>query len=196
MKQQRSAAWRVTQKGRAVSLTATNAGDRRIRVASIRIGSGAKIVSFGPGLAGYALGHSAMSWTALCTASCGSAAGTITTSRSGASTRGSSPRRTAVVSTPIGPDGSSISGSSVTGTVPEAATYLFRVSTNAMFTRVVAEKTVAANGIEIPGLDPLLIIGFVDVVQTNPGEAHLVDGRLLLGFGHGESLFTVGSNLA
>jgi fimbrial chaperone protein len=58
------AAWRVTQKGRAVSLTATNAGDRRIRLASIRIGGGAKTVSFGPGLAGYALGHSAMSWTA------------------------------------------------------------------------------------------------------------------------------------
>jgi fimbrial chaperone protein len=55
--------WRVTQKGRAVSLTATNAGDRRIRLASVRIGGGAKTVSFGPGLAGYALGHSAMSWT-------------------------------------------------------------------------------------------------------------------------------------
>jgi fimbrial chaperone protein len=58
------AAWRVTQKGRAVSLTATNAGDRRIRLASVKIGSGANSVSFGLGLAGYALGHSAMSWTA------------------------------------------------------------------------------------------------------------------------------------
>jgi len=56
--------WRVTQKGRAVSLTATNTGDRRIRLASVRIGGGAKTASFGPGLAGYALGHSAMSWTA------------------------------------------------------------------------------------------------------------------------------------
>jgi fimbrial chaperone protein len=58
------AAWRVTQKGRTVSLSVTNAGDRRIRLASVKISSGAKSVSFGPGLAGYALGHSAMSWTA------------------------------------------------------------------------------------------------------------------------------------
>jgi fimbrial chaperone protein len=57
-------AWRVTQKGRTVSLTATNAGDRRIRLSAVKIGSGAKTVSFGPGLAGYALGHSVMSWTA------------------------------------------------------------------------------------------------------------------------------------
>jgi fimbrial chaperone protein len=58
------AAWRVTQKGRLVSFTATNAGDRRIRLASVRIGGGAKTITLGPGLAGYALGHSAMSWTA------------------------------------------------------------------------------------------------------------------------------------
>jgi fimbrial chaperone protein len=58
------AAWRVTQKGRNVTLTATNAGDRRIRLAEVKIGNGAKSVSFGPGLAGYALGHSSMSWTA------------------------------------------------------------------------------------------------------------------------------------
>jgi fimbrial chaperone protein len=58
------ASWRVTQKGHVVSLTATNAGDRRIRLASVNIGAGAKSISFGPGLAGYALGHSSMSWTA------------------------------------------------------------------------------------------------------------------------------------
>ncbi len=58
------AAWSVTQKGRACVLTATNAGDRRIRLASVKIAGGAKSLSFGPGLAGYALGHSTMSWTA------------------------------------------------------------------------------------------------------------------------------------
>jgi fimbrial chaperone protein len=58
------AVWRVTQKGRTVSLSATNAGDRRIRLASVKISSGAQSVSLGPGLARYALGHSAMSWTA------------------------------------------------------------------------------------------------------------------------------------
>jgi fimbrial chaperone protein len=57
------AAWRVTQKGRVLSLTATNEGDRRIRLSAVKIGDGAKTVSFGPGLVGYALGHSAMSWT-------------------------------------------------------------------------------------------------------------------------------------
>ncbi|MGB6326698.1 MAG: fimbria/pilus periplasmic chaperone [Methylocella sp.] len=59
------AAWRVTQNGRAVSLSAVNGGDRRLRLASVRIGGAAgKSLSFGPGLVGYALGHSAMSWTA------------------------------------------------------------------------------------------------------------------------------------
>jgi fimbrial chaperone protein len=57
------AAWSVTQKGRDLSLTATNAGDRRVRLASVRIGSGSNSVSFGPGLTGYVLGHSVMSWT-------------------------------------------------------------------------------------------------------------------------------------
>ena len=58
------AAWQVTQKGRTVSLTATNSGDRRVRLASVKIAYGANTVTFGPGLAGYALGHSMMSWTA------------------------------------------------------------------------------------------------------------------------------------
>jgi fimbrial chaperone protein len=62
----REAAWRVTQKGRVFSLTATNAGDRRIRLAAIKVGDGAgKSMSFGPGLAGYALGRSTISWTAV-----------------------------------------------------------------------------------------------------------------------------------
>ncbi len=59
------AAWRVTQNGHAVSLSAANGGDRRLRLASVRIGDGAgKSISFGPGLVGYALGRSAMTWTA------------------------------------------------------------------------------------------------------------------------------------
>jgi fimbrial chaperone protein len=49
--------WRVTQKGRALSLAAVNTGDRRVRLASLRIRSGSNTVSLGPGLADYALGH-------------------------------------------------------------------------------------------------------------------------------------------
>jgi fimbrial chaperone protein len=56
--------WLVTQKGRVLSLTAVNAGDRRVRLASLRIAGGSNTVSFGSGLAGYALSHSVMSWTA------------------------------------------------------------------------------------------------------------------------------------
>lgn len=59
------AAWRVTQNGHAVSLSAVNGGDRPLRLASVRIGEAAgKSISFGPGLVGYALGRSAMTWTA------------------------------------------------------------------------------------------------------------------------------------
>jgi hypothetical protein len=38
--------------------------------------------------------------------------------------------------------------------VPEAVLYQLRVSTNSMFTRVVAEKTVSGLTLDIPGLDP------------------------------------------
>ncbi len=59
------ATWQVTQDGHAVSLSAANGGDRRLRLASVRIGEAAgKSISFGPGLVGYALGHSAMRWAA------------------------------------------------------------------------------------------------------------------------------------
>lgn len=57
--------WRVTQSGRSISLSAANRGDRRIRLAAVKIsGRPGEGVSFGPGLVGYALGHSTMSWTA------------------------------------------------------------------------------------------------------------------------------------
>jgi fimbrial chaperone protein len=57
-------AWSVATKGDKVTLTAHNSGDRRLRISalSLRDASG-KSVSFGSGLAGYALGQSAMSWT-------------------------------------------------------------------------------------------------------------------------------------
>lgn len=57
-------AWHLTQRGRAISLTATNAGDQRFRLAAVRIADAAgRTVSFGPGLVGYALARSSMTWT-------------------------------------------------------------------------------------------------------------------------------------
>jgi fimbrial chaperone protein len=56
--------WQIAQSKRTISLTAVNRGDRRFRLASVRMRDGAgKGVSFGPGLVGYALGRSTMSWT-------------------------------------------------------------------------------------------------------------------------------------
>src|SRR2546421_7291176 len=57
-------AWSVATSGDKVTLTAHNSGDRRLRISalSLRDGSG-KSLSFGSGLAGYALGQSAVSWT-------------------------------------------------------------------------------------------------------------------------------------
>lgn len=55
--------WQVSESGHAITLVAENRGDRRVRLASARISDGAgKGVSFGPGLVGYALGRSTMSW--------------------------------------------------------------------------------------------------------------------------------------
>jgi len=57
-------AWSVTPNGDKVTLTARNSGERRLRISalSLRDASG-KSLSFGNGLAGYALGQSAVSWT-------------------------------------------------------------------------------------------------------------------------------------
>ena len=57
-------AWSVATKGDTVTLTAHNSGERRLRISalSLRDASG-KSLSFGNGLAGYALGQSAISWT-------------------------------------------------------------------------------------------------------------------------------------
>ena len=57
-------AWSVAPNGDKITLTARNSGDRRLRISalSLRDASG-KSFSFGSGLAGYALGQSAVSWT-------------------------------------------------------------------------------------------------------------------------------------
>ena len=57
-------AWSIATQGDKVTLTARNSGDRRLRISalSLRDASG-KSISFGNGLAGYALGQSAVTWT-------------------------------------------------------------------------------------------------------------------------------------
>jgi len=57
-------AWSIATSGDKVTLTARNDGERRLRISalSLRDASG-KSLSFGNGLAGYALGQSTMSWT-------------------------------------------------------------------------------------------------------------------------------------
>jgi len=57
-------AWSVAVKGDKLTVTARNNGDRRLRISalSLRDASG-RSISLGTGLAGYALGQSAKSWT-------------------------------------------------------------------------------------------------------------------------------------
>jgi len=55
---------KVKQSAHAITLTVANDGDRRIRLAGVNIqDQTGKRISFGPGLVGYALGHSTMNWT-------------------------------------------------------------------------------------------------------------------------------------
>jgi len=57
-------AWSIVPNGDKVTLTARNSGDRRLRISALTLrDAGGKSLSFGSGLAGYALGQSAMSWT-------------------------------------------------------------------------------------------------------------------------------------
>lgn len=57
-------AWSVATQGDKVTLTAHNSGDRRLRISALSLHDGnGKSLSFGNGLAGYALGQSAISWT-------------------------------------------------------------------------------------------------------------------------------------
>ena len=57
-------AWSIATNGDKVTLTARNSGDRRLRISALTLkNDSGKSISFGSGLAGYALGQSAMSWT-------------------------------------------------------------------------------------------------------------------------------------
>jgi hypothetical protein len=55
--------------------------------------------------------------------------------------------------------------------VPEAVSYQLRVSTNSMFTRVVAERTVSSLTLEIPGLDPGDYFWSVTAIDKNKRES-------------------------
>ncbi len=55
--------------------------------------------------------------------------------------------------------------------VPEAVNYQLRVSTNSMFTRIVAEKTVPGVSLEIPGLDPGDYFWSVTAIDKNKRES-------------------------
>src|SRR5262249_6478166 len=60
-----AASWSIRQDAGRVSVTATNPGDRHIRIAGLNLrGGDGTSVSFGSGLTGYVLGHSTMTWTA------------------------------------------------------------------------------------------------------------------------------------
>jgi fimbrial chaperone protein len=57
-------AWSLATQGDKVTLTARNSGDRRLRISALSLhDANGKSVSFGNGLAGYALGQSVVSWT-------------------------------------------------------------------------------------------------------------------------------------
>jgi fimbrial chaperone protein len=57
-------AWSLAVKGDKVTLTAHNTGDRRLRISGLALrDANGKSLSFGTGLAGYALGQSTKSWT-------------------------------------------------------------------------------------------------------------------------------------
>lgn len=57
-------AWSYAVKGDKVVLTARNNGDRRLRISALNLrDAGGRSISFGNGLAGYALGKSSISWT-------------------------------------------------------------------------------------------------------------------------------------
>jgi len=57
-------AWSLAVKGDKVTLTAHNSGDRRLRISALTLrDANGRNVSFGTGLAGYALGQSTKTWT-------------------------------------------------------------------------------------------------------------------------------------
>jgi fimbrial chaperone protein len=56
--------WTLGYENDRLVVTASNAGDERLRIASLRLRDAANTVSFGNGLVGYVLGQSSMNWTA------------------------------------------------------------------------------------------------------------------------------------
>src|SRR5205085_10148894 len=55
-------AWSIEQHSGRTYVSATNDGDRHVRVASLKLRSGEQTISFGGGLTGYVLGRSRMRW--------------------------------------------------------------------------------------------------------------------------------------
>jgi fimbrial chaperone protein len=57
--------WSISSEGGKLVVAASNAGDERLRIASLRLKDSSGVtVSFGNGLVGYVLGRSSMSWVA------------------------------------------------------------------------------------------------------------------------------------
>ena len=57
--------WKARIKSGQIVLTASNTGDRRVRLAGLKLsGNGGKSISFGAGLSGYVLGQSSRVWVA------------------------------------------------------------------------------------------------------------------------------------
>jgi fimbrial chaperone protein len=56
-------AWSVRNQGGRVTLSVTNSGERRMRIARLRVSDGKNTVNYGDGLVGYVLTGSTMSWT-------------------------------------------------------------------------------------------------------------------------------------
>jgi fimbrial chaperone protein len=55
--------WSFASSGGRMALVASNAGDTRVRIASLKLRDGqGRVLSFGNGLLGYALGQASMSW--------------------------------------------------------------------------------------------------------------------------------------
>jgi len=55
--------WSFADVGGKTALVASNAGDMRMRIASLKLTDGrGRVLSFGNGLVGYALGHTSMRW--------------------------------------------------------------------------------------------------------------------------------------
>jgi hypothetical protein len=72
-------------------------------------------------------------------------------------------------------------------TVPEASTYTLRVSTNAMFTRVVAEKSMTGTSTDVTGLDPGDYFWSVVAVDAHKKESAPADAYKFTLIGQGKT---------